>query len=815
MNYKLFGKKVLITLFLTSLVGINFYLYRAEFKPLVDPNDNVFQYALVDEAVKVWKQVFAGNLSPLYLLDSWQERWAEGFALSNYYSHLPQAVIGLISIVGNIDPYALFVWIRTLMLIFLPIMFFWGARILGLPRSASLVVALFSQTIFTNGLYGIDASSFLWRGWGLSSQLMALFFMPLAFGYALRYLESPTSRKASLGKAIVFNFIVAQMHFGMFSLLLLGYGLYLPYVLLSHFCSFLTLDQFKVQSSKLKQLIKQEVLPWFKFIFLTLFSLAYFIVPFFLQAQYRNFSVWDPIWKFDSWGLKQSIIWLLNGDFFDYGRFPVISLTVICGTLWGLSRMFAKSKGTSVFSNDERTNYELRTSMTGFMSILFGFYFLLFSGKTTLGNLINLIPGMSEYHQHRIIVMVQFIGVFLGGRFVYDLFKKLDTVFFALVGVLARFQLAAHLPRSLKKGIFASLLFVTSFFIIYYLEQPLVNYAKDNTVWIDRSNRAYQYDLPAYTKIKDKLETLPKGRLNVGKPGNWGRQFTVGETPLYMQMSQDGFPVIGFLPESWSPNSDTEQFFDENNQDFYNLYNVRYSILPQAIKPPAFAKLITTQGKYNLYQIKTMGWFDWGKSNIMVRSKKTDLLNITRLWFGSDLIKDKNYPVIDLSSDRSDEPTQEWAGKLWQIQMTDKNNFVNLNDKKERNIWLADPMKVTYTNTVRPSNNGTFTLKNEEVVPNGYKVHLEANKDCTNCILILKQSYHPNWELKINREKVQTFPVFPFYIGVLLENKGSYTIEATYRQIFLKKILLVLEILFLIFLVSHVLFRKTNTRLRS
>jgi len=308
MDYKLFGKKVLITLFLTSLVGINFYLYRSEFKPLVDPNDNVFQYALVDEAVKVGKQVFAGRLSPLYLLDSWQERWAEGFALSSYYSHLPQAVIGLISIGSNLNPYELFVWIRTLLLIFLPIMFFWGATVLGLSGLTSLLVALFSQAIFTNGLYGIDVSSFLWRGWGLSSQLMALFFMPPAFAYAMKYLQE----KKALSRAVLFNFILAQSHFGMFSLLLLGYGLYLPYRLSVMILQELSLDYLKGQRSKIKaiaqilnpqKIIYEIIIPWVKFIFLTLFSLSYFIVPFFLQSDFRNYSIWDPIWKFDSWGL--------------------------------------------------------------------------------------------------------------------------------------------------------------------------------------------------------------------------------------------------------------------------------------------------------------------------------------------------------------------------------------------------------------------------------------------------------------------------------------------------------------------------------
>ena len=69
------------------LILFNVYLYRSEFKVLSDPNDNTFHFALIDDAKTVWSQVFAGKLSPMYLLDSWNERWAEGFSLS-WVSHL-------------------------------------------------------------------------------------------------------------------------------------------------------------------------------------------------------------------------------------------------------------------------------------------------------------------------------------------------------------------------------------------------------------------------------------------------------------------------------------------------------------------------------------------------------------------------------------------------------------------------------------------------------------------------------------------------------------------------------------------------------
>ncbi|MFA6532947.1 MAG: hypothetical protein WCT22_03035, partial [Patescibacteria group bacterium] len=301
MKLLLIVKKYIPHILLAVLIIFNFYLYRGEFKVLSDPNDNTFHYALIDDAKQIWKEVFKGKLSPIYLLDSWNERWAEGFSLSQYYSHLPEATISLLSFVVPISTFKLFVIIRTLLLILLPLSFFLGAIILGYTPTFGIIFAFFSQAIFTDGLYGLDSPSFLWRGWGLFTQLLAVAILPLAFAYGISYFRT----KKNLGKAILFNFLLAQAHFGMFYLLLFAYPVYWIF----------SLDKW--------QEIGKRILI---FLFLTLISLAYFIFPFFTTSQYRNFSLWDPIWKFNSWGLNQIIIWLLNGDLFDFNRFPFLTI---------------------------------------------------------------------------------------------------------------------------------------------------------------------------------------------------------------------------------------------------------------------------------------------------------------------------------------------------------------------------------------------------------------------------------------------------------------------------------------------------------
>lgn len=716
-NFKSKVGKILIYCALLALIIFNIFLYRGEFKVMSDPNDNTFHFALIDEAKTVWSQVFSGKLSPAYLLDSWNERWAEGFSLSYYYSHLPEGVISLLSFFVPISTFKLFVVIRTLLLILLPVSFFLGARILGFSSGFGLIFAFFSQAVFTDGLYGLDSPSFLWRGWGLFSWLLAVFFLPLAFAYAIDYLKN----RKNFDKALLFNFLLAQAHFGIFYLLLFAYPVFWLFSL-----------------DRLIEIGKRLLI----FLSLALISLAYFVVPFFLTSQYRNFSLWDPIWKFNSWGLNQIIIWLANGDLFDFNRFPFLTILVIGGMFWGL---MSSSK------------------LNRYLTAIFGLYFIFFLGSDILGPLVNLIPGLSEYHLHRVIVMVQFFGLLIASGWVHDLIKKKIT--FLIIFIIL----------------------ILGCYLIYLIEKPIVNYVKDNDAWIERSNRDYQKNYNDYQVIINSLKKLPPARVYAGRPGNWGRNFKIGDTQIYMALSQDGFPTIGFLPQSWSPNSDTEQFFDEENPKHYDLYNVGYLVLPSQKKPPQFVKLIVKKGKFSLYKVDSEGWFTLGKSSLEVMSKKTNLANITHLWFYSYMFTNKDYPVIVLNN-------KKFTFVDRTIKMSGLNNY---ND--DINIWQTNPLSGSQVKF-----ESTILDKVEKKNPQGYSVNFRLKNKCENCVLILKQTFHPNWQILVNGKKQAVFPVFPFFIGIPLNKPGNYKIEAIYQPSILKIFLLFLTLFFFIFIFKKI-----------
>lgn len=723
---------ILIVIALSLLIWFNFHLYSSEFKVKLDPNDNAFQYALVDEAKKIIGQVLTGKVAPFYLIDSFNERWAEGFPLSMYYAHLPQIVMSLIGLMSHIGIYEAFVIVRTLLLILMPLMFFLGARIMSFSGLQAVLVAFFSQIINTDGLYGIDATSYLWRGWGLSSQLIAQFFLPVAFAYALDYLEN----KRNLGKALLFSFIVAQSHIGVFYLFLLVFPIHFGLKLWEG----LGEGERHIGLMRHMSLIGYGYVKYFGLLFL---ALAYYIVPFFIFGAYRNYSYWDPIWKFDSWGLNQILVWLMQGDIFDFGRLPILTFVVLLGAIWSIREIGAK-------------NLAKEKKLGVLLGSLFFFFLTLFLGRATLGKVIDLLPGFSEYHLHRIILMVQFIGIFVAAWFLGEIFKKLGRL--GVLGIL----IVVILP------------------LIGYLEGPVMKYAKDNSSFIERSNKTYDREINDYKKIKAALKKLPKARVYAGKPGNWGRNFTLGETSLYMVLAQDGFPTLGFLPESWSPNSDIEVFFSDDNLASYQLFKVGYLVAPSDVKVPNFAKLVMKSGKFNLYQIPQNGWFSFGKSSFQVVAKKTDLLNLQRLWLGSPHFSVPDFPRIILKGTVSD----NMGGH--ELEMLDLNSYkVN---GIEKNIWKNNPLQPD-----QALSKVDFWIKGEEVEYSaGYGVNFKVNKNCPDCVLVLKQSFHPNWEVVVNGEKVEAFPVFPFYTAIQIEKAGNYTVKMVYKPGAIKVILVLL-----------------------
>ena len=201
--------KYIAYLILIITIGFNLWLNFPETKILADPNDNIFQYSLVYRTNWVWHEFGCpGSLSCLpNLVDHEVTAWAEGYPLPLYYPHLPQIAIvssynlfiqPLTSIFNyQYSLYQYYNLTKYLLLCFFPLSVFLALRLVGFSPFLAALGAFFSVHFSTDGLYGIDPPSFLWRGYGLTSQLYAMIFFPLGIAFTYKALSATSFWQAS------------------------------------------------------------------------------------------------------------------------------------------------------------------------------------------------------------------------------------------------------------------------------------------------------------------------------------------------------------------------------------------------------------------------------------------------------------------------------------------------------------------------------------------------------------------------------------------------------------------------------------------
>ncbi|MBI5452205.1 hypothetical protein HY945_01995, partial [Candidatus Gottesmanbacteria bacterium] len=444
--------KYISYLILLATIIFNLSLNYPETKILADPNDNVFQYSLVYRTNWVWQNYGCPlSLSCLpNLIDHNVTTWAEGYPLPFYYPHLPQIatvasynllIKPLISIFHF--PFSIFQyynWTRYFLLVFFPLPVFLALRIVGFVPILAAIGAFFASHFSTDGLYGIDPPSFLWRGYGLTSQLYAIFFLPLGLAFTYKVLKLERGKDTSDGVRMhsseveeqekdffqihlpgvhsatwkVKNIILAALFLTLTTMGHLGIGI-IGYI---STLPFLLLD-FNIKS----------IVNRFKRLFLILTSsfliLSYWIIPILLNNNYHIISFWDPVWKFNSYGWYEVVRQFFQGEIFDWQRvFPIITGLVISGFFVNLIRTNDNSPNSPSYFKRGVGGVNLSP-----FALLFAFWFLMYFGRTTWGGLIDLIPGMKDFHQHRFIVGVHMAALFLipgGLAYIFDLLHKIS-----------------------------------------------------------------------------------------------------------------------------------------------------------------------------------------------------------------------------------------------------------------------------------------------------------------------------------------------------------------------------------------------------
>jgi hypothetical protein len=526
-------------------------------------NDEAVHFEMVRWAVQ---QIHEGHVVPL---DGWFPYLSLGDAQFSHYQSLPHLITAYLSLIFGTDS-AVRVTGYLLFALF-PISVYAGSRLLGWSRWAAGGAALVTPLLVSVTGYGYESFSYTWLGNGLWSQEWGMFLLPLGWGLSWHAINGRGRGTHALA-AMVVGLTIA-MHFltGYFALLSIGVFVI---VIWRGLVSRIGRGALVFGSAAL-------VAGWV-------------VVPLLTDSAYFNLSEFNQntFWL-NSWGAPQIVGWLFTGQVFDAGRLPIVSLLVALGTAVCIRR----------FRRDARAR-----ALLGLMALSL----VLFSGRPTFGFILNLLPGSSDLLLHRYLMGVQLSGVMLAG------------VGLAWVGEFAVNLVRTWHPRIQPVAIVAGLMGAAVLITLPGWFDRAAYAASDSTS-ISLQVDGDQTDGAALDVLLNDIRNRGGGRTYAGLPGNWGAQYVIGQVPVYEYLANRSIDEVGFLLRTPSLVADNEAFFNQADPAQYQLYNVRYILMPSGMRPPVPATFLASSGRHRLWVVPTTGYLQVVDTSGIIEADRADM----------------------------------------------------------------------------------------------------------------------------------------------------------------------------------------------
>ncbi len=502
-------------------------------------------------------------------LTSWFPYLGLGSPQFLHYQSLPSMTAGLFG--TFINPDTVFRWSMYLLLALWPLVVYWSARLFGLSRWTAAAAAAVSPLLTSTAGIGYEDMAYIWRGYGVWTQLWASWTLPLAWGFTYRALDSRNSIRRSVLPAVFFVMVTAALHYETGYLAFVGIVVF-PFI---------------VWSDLRRRILRALLVGVAAFL-----ASAWVIVPLLAQSHWaaKN-QVLETTGLENGYGARQTLDWLFTGRLFDANHwFPVITIFVGVGLVVCLFRW--------------RTFVAGRALVTIFVVTL-----LMTFGRTTWGVLYKILPGSSDVFIRRFQIGVQLSGIILAGigiaffgRFLYD----------ALTHVLSQ-ENRARLQRPAGRWVVAGVCIaaVVALLIPAWTSQDTYNEGNGANVAAQEASDAYQG--PALDSLLAYVQAHPRGRVYAGQPNNQlGANLAIGDVPVYKYLESKDIDEVGYTLRTASLMTDPEYFFDDSNPGDYPLFGIGYMITPSEgpyMQPPVPAMQVRCVGDYCLWALPDPGYF--------------------------------------------------------------------------------------------------------------------------------------------------------------------------------------------------------------
>jgi hypothetical protein len=264
---------------------------------------------------------------------------------------------------------------------------------------------------------------------------------------------------------------------------------------------------------------------------------------------------------------------------------------------------------------------------------------------------------------------------------------------------------------------------------------------QQDTEWIPEQVAADATDGADVGTLIDQIKTMPPGRVYAGSSSNWGRDYKIGFVPMFAELQNFDVDTIGFWLRTESLSTDMEDRFDETNAAQYDLFNVRYMILPSDHQAPVKATYLAAAGRHRLYQVASSGYIE--------------------------VVDSSGDPIV---ADRRNIGDQTSGFLESQQLMAHQHPLIAFNG-----AVAPAPSLPTGTHPSMPA--GSVQAQTSDPAGGSYVGTVFANRPA---MVMLKTTLEPRWHAMVDGVEVKTHMIAPDFVSVPVP-AGTHDVVFTYQ----------------------------------
>jgi hypothetical protein len=664
------------TLLVAIVVAFNAWTLRAEALPARPLNDASFHVSYLGWAAD---RIAGGHLP----FDGLFTQLGLGFPIFHHYQVLPHLLLAPVAAVVGA---ATTVSVSTFLLLALwPLCIYASARLFGFDRWIAAAAAAVCPFVVSVPGYGYEAGSYVWRGYGMWTQLVGMWLLPLGLALSWRAIV----RGRSLALAALVGGLALTSHWITGYLLLLAVGLWVVVVP----------RPFWRHAGRAALVVAGAAA-----------TSAWLLVPAFLDVGWTRMGLPpDTFWR-DSYGASQVVRWLAGGSLFDEGRLPVLTVLVASGVVVSVRRW--------------RRDPACRAVLSFWLLSL-----VLYFGRSTVGPVVDLLPGHDALFLHRMIIGVHLGGVLLAGIGLTALLR----------GVVA---LGRKLTGRTPRMAWAFLVVPVVIVLLAPAWRQAVDYHDEGGVWIAEQRAADGGTDPRdFSTLVEAAKQRGGGRIYAGLLTNWGREYRIGYVPAVIELLNLGADGIGFTGRVPALTEPSEARFDETDPSHYELFGVRFVVAPQDHPAPPGGVVLATVGRHRLWHVPTSGYLEVVDITAPIATSGQQIDVAVSEQLRSRLPLDGKYPALALDGMPAASPTSNGS-----------------------------------TTAGRP---GVVETVDEALVDGRVSATVRADRSAA---VLVKVSFHGRWRATVDGAPVRPQLVAPGYVAVPVPS-GRHSVVAWYEPV--------------------------------